>query len=204
MPPPVGPPITPGMKVAELLEAYPSLEAVLIAQAPAFARLRNPVLRRTVARVASLQQAAAVGGLEVRALVAALRRAAGQPTDGSAPEADNASLVDVYAPARPAWVDRGRVRGVVDADALLRVGQVPLPVVSEGARGLGAGEVLRVDAGFRPVPLVDALGKQGFRCWVHEVETDRFQAFFGRAPDEGSANQGAHDGGHRTALGPDP
>jgi hypothetical protein len=174
------PPITPAMKVAELLEAYPGLEAVLIAQAPAFARLKNPVLRRTVGRVATLQQAAAVGGLEVRVLVAALRRAAGQPIDGPGLEAEDASMADVFAPARPAWVDAGRVRGVVDADALLKQGRVPLPVVADVARALGAGELLRVDAAFRPVPLVEALAKQGFRCWVREAGPDRFEAFFGR------------------------
>lgn len=176
------PPITPAMKVAELLEAYPGLEAVLIAQAPSFARLRNPVLRRTVARVATLQQAAVVGGLEVRAFVATLRRAAGQPIDGPGLEADGASIAEVFAPARPAWVDAGRLRGVVDADALLKQGRVPLPAVADEARALGAGELLRVDAAFRPIPLVDALGKQGFRCWVHEAGPDRFQAYFGRRP----------------------
>jgi hypothetical protein len=65
------------MKVAELLEAWPELEEVLIRLAPAFRRLKNPVLRRTVARVATLEQAAGVGGVAVRDLVGALRRAAG-------------------------------------------------------------------------------------------------------------------------------
>ena len=69
--------ITPATKVAELLESWPELEPVLVAQAPAFRRLKNPVLRRTVARVATLEQAAGVGGVAVRDLVAALRRAAG-------------------------------------------------------------------------------------------------------------------------------
>jgi hypothetical protein len=174
------PAITPGMKVGELLESYPGLEPILIAQAPAFARLKNPILRRTVARVATLQQAAAVGGLEVRALVAALRCAAGQPTDEVSLDSAGVGMADVFAPKRPDWVDMGRLRDVVDADALLASGRVPLPEVAEHARALGPGDVLRVDAAFRPVPLVDALGKQGFRCWVREAGPDRFEAYFGR------------------------
>ena len=47
-------------KVAALLDAYPELEGVLIGIAPPFKKLRNPVLRRSVAKVASLRQAAAV------------------------------------------------------------------------------------------------------------------------------------------------
>jgi hypothetical protein len=70
-------PITPATKVADLLESWPDLEDVLIAQAPAFRRLKNPVLRRTVARVATLEQAAGVGGVPVRELVATLRRRRG-------------------------------------------------------------------------------------------------------------------------------
>ncbi|MFH1755446.1 MAG: DUF1858 domain-containing protein, partial [Candidatus Latescibacterota bacterium] len=56
------PSITPDMKVSALLEAYPELEDVLIGIAPAFKKLRNPVLRRTVAKLTSLRQAAQVGG----------------------------------------------------------------------------------------------------------------------------------------------
>lgn len=39
-------PITPATRVGELLDAYPELEEVLVAAAPPFARLANPVLRR--------------------------------------------------------------------------------------------------------------------------------------------------------------
>lgn len=53
--------ITPKTKVFELLLAYPELEALLIEMAPVFKKLQNPVLRRTIARVTTLQQAAQVG-----------------------------------------------------------------------------------------------------------------------------------------------
>ncbi|MDD4434532.1 MAG: DUF1858 domain-containing protein, partial [Parabacteroides sp.] len=49
------------MKVAELLNDYPEIEDTLLSLSPAFAKLRNPVLRKTVARVTTLQQAAKVG-----------------------------------------------------------------------------------------------------------------------------------------------
>ena len=56
--------ISPKTKVGELLDAYPQLESVLFDLSPAFAKLKNPILRKTVARIATLQQAAAVGGLK--------------------------------------------------------------------------------------------------------------------------------------------
>jgi hypothetical protein len=45
--------ITPQTKVGELLDAYPELESILFELSPAFAKLKNPILRKTVARIAT-------------------------------------------------------------------------------------------------------------------------------------------------------
>src|SRR5262245_47053404 len=71
-------PILPTTTIAALLDRYPHLEDVLIGLAPPFKKLKNPLLRRGVARVASLRHAAAVGGMSVDALVNTLRAAVGQ------------------------------------------------------------------------------------------------------------------------------
>jgi len=70
-------PITPATRVAQLLDAYPQLEDLLVKQAPAFERLKNPILRRTVARLTTLERAAGIAGIDVRTLVRRLREAAG-------------------------------------------------------------------------------------------------------------------------------
>ena len=53
--------ISGGTKVAALLSEHPELEDLLISMSPAFIKLRNPVLRRSVARIATLREATAVG-----------------------------------------------------------------------------------------------------------------------------------------------
>jgi len=65
-------PIGPETTIGALLEAYPELEDVLVEMAPAFAKLRNPIVRRTVAKVATLEQAAKIGGISLQAMI--LRR----------------------------------------------------------------------------------------------------------------------------------
>ena len=70
-------PITAETKVAALLARYPELEDVLIAMAPPFKKLKNPILRGSVAKVASLRQAAMVGRLAVEDMVNQLRAAVG-------------------------------------------------------------------------------------------------------------------------------
>jgi len=166
--------ITPATKVAELLEAWPELEETLVAQAPAFKRLRNPVLRRTVARVASLEQAASVGGVAVRELVATLRAAVGQAPD--APGGEEGTDSGVASPP-PDWLDEARVSTTVDADALLDAGEVPLARINGAANDLASGGLLRVDSGFRPAPLIEALSKQDYRCYVREEPGGRFATF---------------------------
>jgi hypothetical protein len=70
--------IAPKTKIAELIAAYPQLEGVLIDYVPAFEKLKNPVLRKTVARITTLQQAATVGGVNVEDLINRLRSDVGQ------------------------------------------------------------------------------------------------------------------------------
>jgi len=64
-------------KVANLLESYPELEDILMELSPVFSKLKNPVLRRTIAKVTSLQQAAGVAGISPPLLIQKLRKAAG-------------------------------------------------------------------------------------------------------------------------------
>ncbi|MDP1989671.1 MAG: DUF438 domain-containing protein [Syntrophales bacterium] len=65
--------ITPKTNVVALIEAYPFLEEFLISLSDKFKLLRNPVMRNTVGKVATLEQAAVMGGLSVDDMVARLR-----------------------------------------------------------------------------------------------------------------------------------
>ena len=72
--------ISPKTKVLQLIETYPQLEDVLINYVPAFKKLKNPILRKTVAKIATLQQAAVVGNVKVEDLINLLRKEVGQDT----------------------------------------------------------------------------------------------------------------------------
>ena len=70
--------ITPQSKLLDILEAHPALEAEIVTIAPPFQNLKNPVLRRTVGKLATLERVAQVGGIDAVELVNTLRRAVGQ------------------------------------------------------------------------------------------------------------------------------
>jgi hypothetical protein len=73
--------ITPETKIGALLDHYPQLEEVLIEIAPAFKKLRNPILRKTVARVATLRQVAQIGDVSLAEMINKLRSEVGMQTD---------------------------------------------------------------------------------------------------------------------------
>ena len=171
--------ITPLTRIADLLDAYPALEETLIGLAPVFRKLRNPVLRRTVAKVASIEKAAAIADIPVRELVVKLRQAAGLEVhaDPGDTAAESAAIDD--APL-PMWVDPVRVRETINADALLDAGEVPLPRIVKQARALQGQELLLVTSAFRPVPLIAVLEDAGFRCHIHAVDGGRFETYVAR------------------------
>ena len=139
-------PITPETKVGSMLEAYPDLEAVLVAMAPAFAKLKNPMLRRTVARIATLEQAARIGGIPVRDLVRRLREAAGIPES----------------------IRQKEVRFRIDGDEMLERGIHPIGKVRECVARLDPGGTVLLVTSFRPDPLIETMRKSGLE--VHSVE----------------------------------
>lgn len=170
-------PITPRTRVGEFLDAYPELEERLVQLAPAFKKLKNPVLRRTVARVATLAQAARVGGLTPHELVEALRQAAGQgPLDGASEREATSEVSDTNP-----WIEAYSVVCEVDAEAVLATGGHPLEVVIRHLRELGDGASVAVLSEFRPVPLVEAVAKQGFASHSRQTEAGRFQTLIARA-----------------------
>jgi len=175
--------ITPLTKIGDLLDSYPELEDVLIARAPVFKKLRNPVLRRTVARIATVEKAAAIAGLSVRELVGTLRQEVGLDPPSLASRATEGLAQEEGVVALPDWADAAKVTETIDADALLNAGEVPLARVMKRARKLQGPDILRVVSTFRPAPLTDKLHESGFRCHTHAIESERYETYIG-APEK--------------------
>ncbi len=59
-------------KIDDLLKQFPFLEDFLITLSPKFKGLKNPIMRKTMGKVASLEMAASVGGLNIDRLLSSL------------------------------------------------------------------------------------------------------------------------------------
>lgn len=149
--------ISPKTKVGELLDTFPQLESVLLELSPSFAKLKNPVLRKTVARVASLQQAAMVGGLKVDELVNRLRSEVGQ-ADINVETVDTQYLTD----NPPSWFNPANVNERFDATPLINSGGSPMADILVKTSKLAANEILELKTPFVPAPIIDMLKNKNF------------------------------------------
>ena len=167
--------ITPDTKIGDLLERYPGLEDVLIGLSPTYKALKNPVLRRTVAKVATLHQVSKVGNVPIGRLIDALRAAAGQDTGYSGEESHPDEA------ARPAWAKPGAVVRTFDARALIQAGSHPMPQVMTDLAALKPDEVYVLVTPFVPAPLIDLAAQKGFAAWSSREEADTVRTYFTRS-----------------------
>lgn len=158
--------ITPKTKVGELLDNFPQLEDVLLQISPAFASLKNPILRRTVAKVAALQQAAAIGGVKVEDLVNRLRREVGQE-----PLFGEGLHTEYLLNELPAWFDESKIVIRFDARDIIQSGGSPMNQILEQTKTLNEGEIYELITPFVPAPITDMLQQQGFIVGAIKNET---------------------------------
>lgn len=163
--------ISPKTKVLELIEAYPQLEEVLIRYVPAFEKLRNPVLRKTVARIATLQQAASIGGVKVEELINTLRREVGQ-------ELYKGDGTIEYVTQKPEWFEIEKVVKETDIRKMLDEGEQPVNLVMADLRNLQNGEIYTVIAPFITAPLIDKALSLGIKHWIEEKSDELFNIHF--------------------------
>jgi uncharacterized protein (DUF2249 family) len=176
-------PISPQDKVSEVLDD--SLVEVFVRHAPHFDKLRNRAMRRVMARLITVEQAAATAKIPVQRLVSDLNAALGLSRESltaapAAPPASATATSDDRHPANARIVE-------VDVRADLRSGREPFSRIMGAVAALQTGEVLHLRAIFEPAPLYTVLGKRGF---VHESTShsaDDWSVWFWR-PD---ANTGA-------------
>lgn len=157
--------ITPKTKVGELLEAYPALEEVLIEISPVFAKLKNPVLRRTVAKVATLQQAAIIGNMPVEDLVSRLRSEIGQSIGSEAVE-----VAGYLSAEPPEWFSSEKIAGHFDATKMINAGESPMNEILHRVKSLNEGEIFELITPFVPAPIIEMILERKYKVWVENKD----------------------------------
>lgn len=165
--------ITPKTKIYDMLEAYPQLEDVLVALAPPFKKLKNPVLRKTITKITSLSQAAVIGGLKVEDLIIKLRSEIGQASGGNIDEEHAA-----YLTKQPDWFNEDHIAETIDIRDMLNAGEQPVHEVLSAIKKLDDNKVLELIAPFIPAPLIDKASGMNYMYWLDDKGNDEYRVYF--------------------------
>jgi uncharacterized protein (DUF2249 family) len=195
-------------RVADVLARDEALVEAFVAVSPAFARLRNPALRRVMARLVTVAQAARVAGVDAALLVERLNRAlAGAPNQEpepmhEAPPCNHATAVPAELTPMPACLAALPAERLLELDVRddLRNGREPFHRIMEARRALAAGQVLRLRAIFEPAPLYTVLGKQGFTHWTERLAADDWRIWFWRPEETGETAGGLDADGSQAQV----
>jgi hypothetical protein len=156
--------ITPSTTVHRLLEAYPELEDVLIGMAPPFKKLKNPMLRRSVAKVATIKHISVVGQIPINDLVDTLRESVGQDPIGQSFD-DEEYFFD-----EPDWFAPDKVTLALDEDKVEEKDKMTLVVILQEATHVDPGEIIELTTTFIPAPGIDIMRDKGYLVWSRRLE----------------------------------
>ena len=163
--------ITPQSKILQVIEAYPQLENVLISYVPAFEKLKNPVLRNTVARITTMQQVASIGDVKVGELINMLRNEVGQ-------ELIEGGMNTSYNFSQPEWFGEELVEREFDAREMLSNGEQPVNQVMADLKSMTARTIYKLTTPFLPAPVIDKATSLEMDHWVKKEQDDLFLIYF--------------------------
>ncbi len=172
-------PISPDTKIAALLKAEPRALDAIVSLAPAFEKLRNPVLRKVMASVTTIAMAAKIGGCEVADFYRVLQPLGFTPEDDKPQESKPTEVPDNFSPANL----RSDEIKILDVRPVIASGEDPLQLILSHTQKLPVGHALRVINSFEPIPLLKLLQKKGFETHSEQVADNLYHATFRKKAD---------------------
>lgn len=206
-------PIAAGDRVSDLFQRYPGSEGALIdafvRHSSHFGALRNPITRRVMTRLVTVEQAAKICSVGVPLLLRDLNRAVGIEVEGGppAPEAGPGAPAAAAAPAAPEeHAGRPVPAGeVVELDVRddLRQGREPFSRIMAAVAALGSDQTLHLHTTFEPVPLFTVMAKRGFTHRAEAHTPDDWSVWFFRTTGEPGAPGSPAERAESAAATPD-
>ena len=164
--------ITPSTKVNDLLDTYPELEETLISIAPPFRKLKNPILRKSVARVATIKHISSVGNVPLNELINKLRMAVGQSVTDDSYEDEN------YFLDKPDWFSEDKISLSFNEEKLGDKDKMTLVTMLQEAKNVKEGEIIELTTRFLPAPGIDRMKSKGYSVWTVKEEDDLIKSYF--------------------------
>jgi len=164
--------ILPSTTVHELLAAYPELEEKLIGIAPPFKKLQNPLLRKSIGKVATIKNISSVGNIPLDELVNKLRDEVGQLKSNESYEDET------YFTSKPAWFSIDKVSVSIVEEEVEDKDKMTVVTVLREAKKLRRGEIIELITTFLPAPGIDSMRSKGYSVWTMKDEGNTIRTYF--------------------------
>ena len=164
--------ITPDTKVSSLLKTYPELKDILFDISPAFKKLSNPILLKTVAKVTTLKQAAQVGNISLPEMINRLRAEAGLN------KIDIVEDQPGFSNQKPEWFNPGNIVQTLDARPMIDKGEHPIGEVLMSLKKLTSGKIYELITSFVPAPLIDKVDQAHYAIYTNEDNDKTIGTYF--------------------------
>jgi TusA-related sulfurtransferase len=171
------PEILPSTTVDELLSAYPELEGKLIGIAPPFKKLQNPLLRKSIAKIATIKNISSVGNIPLDELINKLREEVGQS------ESEVSYEDEMCFTPQSSWFSIEKVSISVVEEEVEDKDKMTVVTVLREAKKIQSGEVIELVTTFLPAPGIDTMRSKGYSVWTKKDEGDTIRTYFLKPPD---------------------
>ena len=168
-------------RVSDVLARDEALVEVFVRRSAHFEKLRNPTMRRVMARLVTVAQAARIAGVHADVLVRELNEALQLDTGRRAA----IEAVEETSRAHPAALAEVEL----DVREDMRAGREPFSRIMAAVATLDVDAVLHLRTIFEPVPLFAVLEKRGFSHETSRHGTDDWSIWFWRTDREVAARE---------------
>ena len=175
-------------RISFLVDNHPGAIDTLVSISPKFRKLRNPVVRKLLAKRATISMAAGIAGVPIESFFEKLKPL-GFENENSKLHPLQETISANHRTFREDEISNLDVRGILEED------RDPLPQIMKKLRSLPAGKALRIINSFEPTPLMKLLKGQGYLSFTEKPSPGVFHTYFYLAgeqrislPEAGSGN----------------
>jgi uncharacterized protein (DUF2249 family) len=170
-------------KISALIKANPECIDVIASINPHFKKLKNPILRRVLAKRVSIEDAARIGNTTIQVFFDKLQ------SIGFTIEENNP--VNLQASKNKNMSDFYKTDKLIKLDVRpdIQSGQDPFQRIMRAIKALNEDEVLQVINIFEPIPLISLLQSKGYATFVERPEKGLVYTYFKKDGDPNTQEQ---------------
>ncbi len=156
--------ITKTMKISKMLKDYPQTIDILLKTSPHFSKLKNKILRKALAARVNVEQAAAIAGVDLSALLYRLNKSVNPIAESQIVSANIKKEKNIMEENDFNFINNLNPDKIIllDVRPIINTGKDPFLEIMSTVKALKEDDIFLLINSFEPIPLYSVMGKKGF------------------------------------------